>query len=86
MASSRAQSWSLAPAQRLQKNWPSWPREHTHIHQSLGFGHEARLADMRCLQELDQGAISAAALAQGLSILAVGGIQAARLQALMNAA
>ena len=106
-------------------------REHTHIHQSLGFGpearlrllercdalrrperfeqlllacecdargrlgleqrdypqHAARLADLRCLQALDQGAISAAALAQGLSGQAVGrAIQAARLQALMDGA
>lgn len=104
-------------------------REHTHIHQSLGFGpearlrllercdalrrperfeqlllacecdargrlglecreypqHAARLADLRRLQALDQGAISAAALAQGLTGQAVGrAIQASRLQALMK--
>ncbi|MBA4342819.1 MAG: hypothetical protein C0423_11795 [Methylibium sp.] len=41
-------------------------REHTHIHQSLGSGPEAQLADQRCLPALDQGVISAAALAHGL--------------------
>ncbi len=105
-------------------------REHTHVHQSEGFGPEARLrlldrcdawrrpdrfeqlllacecdargragleerpypqrerfsAELRRLQALDQGAISAAALARGLTGPAIGqAIQQARLAALKTA-